>query len=136
MEKNLRFLVALAVLLAVAIGGPWRAHAQQSMPGVKAPAPSQAETSVEGTVKKVNPAERTIEVSTGLLGLWGKTLEVTDGTQIQDQGRQATLADIHEGAKVKASYETRSGKSIATRIDLVPPPMTKESPGPPRPRVQ
>jgi hypothetical protein len=125
MRKNLRSLMAVGVLLAVAVC-PWRVHAQQSMPGVQssppAPAEASAETSVEGKVKKVNPAARTLEVSIGLSGLWGKILEVTDGTQIQAEGRQATLADIPEGAKVRASYETRVGKSFATRIDLLPMP--------------
>ena len=125
MQKNLRFLMAAAVLLAVAVC-PWRVHAQHFMPGVQssppAPAETSAETSVEGKVKKVNPAAKTLEVSIGLSGLWGKILEVTDGTQIQAEGRQATLADIPEGAKVRASYETRVGKSFATRIDLLPMP--------------
>jgi len=125
MQKNLRFLMSVAVLLAVAVC-PWRVHAQQFMPGVQssppAPAETSAETSVEGKVKKVNPAAKTLEVSIGLSGLWGKVLEVTDGTQIQAEGRQATLADIAEGAKVRASYETRVGKSFATRIDLLPMP--------------
>jgi Cu/Ag efflux protein CusF len=135
MGKNLRFLMAVAALLAMAFG-PWGVQAQQSMPGVQGSPSASAETSFEGTVKKVNPAARTLEVSIGLLGLWGKTLEVTDGTQIQSEGRQATLEDIREGAKVKASYETRAGKSIATRIDLLPVPQPKEAPGQTTPKTQ
>jgi hypothetical protein len=121
MQKNLRFLMTVGVLLALAVC-PWRVHAQQSMPSVQSSPPEPAETSVEGKVKKVNPAKKTLEVSIGLSGVWGKILEVTDGTQIQAEGRQATLADIPEGAKVRASYETRVGKSFATRIDLLPMP--------------
>ena len=120
MQKNLRSFVAVAVLLAVVMG-PWRVEAQPSMPGGQSSPSAPAEASLEGKVKKVDPAARRLEVSIGLLGLWDKTLEVTDGTQIQVEGRQATLADIPEGAKVKASYETRAGKSFATHIDLLPP---------------
>jgi len=50
------------------------------------------------------------------LGLWDKTLELTNRTQIETEGQRATLADIAEGVKVKASYETRVGKSFATHI--------------------
>ena len=135
MRKNLRFLMAIAVLLAMAVG-PWRVQAQQSMPGVQGSPAAPAGASVEGTVKKVNPEARTLEVSTGALGLWGKTLEVTDGTQIQAEGRRATLEDIREGAKVKASYETRAGKSFATRIDLLPMPQPKEAPGQAGPKTK
>jgi len=106
------------------------------MPGVQGSPPAPADASFEGKVKKVDPAARTLEVSIGLLGLWGKTLEVTNGTQIQAEGRQVTLADIPEGANVKASYETRAGKSFATRIDLLPTPQPKESPGQAGPKTQ
>lgn len=134
MRKILRFLMAAAVLLAVAIAPP-QVQAQQSTPGVQG-SPAAPAASVEGTVKKVNPKARTLEVSTGALGLWGKTLEVTDGTEIQAEGRRATLEDIREGAKVKASYETRVGTSFATRIDLLPMPEPKEAPGQAGPKTK
>lgn len=118
MRKNLRILVSLGIFLAAV--GPWRVQAQQSIPSMQGSPPAAGDASFEGKVKKVNPAARTLEVSIGPWGLWGKTLEVTDGTQIRIEGRQATLADIPEGAKVKASYETRVGKNFATRIDLAP----------------
>jgi len=35
-------------------------------------------------------------------------------------GRQATLADIQEGAKVKASFEAQAGKNVATAIEVIP----------------
>lgn len=134
MQRNLRFLVAVAVFLAVALV-TWGVEAQQPMPGVQG-SPAPMDPYFEGKVKKVDPAARTVEISIGLLGFWGKTLEVTDATQIQAEGRQATLADIPEGARVKASYETRGGKSFATRIDLLPPPKPNESPGQPGPKTQ
>jgi Cu/Ag efflux protein CusF len=122
MKNNLRFLMTSAVLLALAVV-PWPAQAQPPMPGAKA-----GDASLEGTVKKVDPAAKTVEVSIGQSGLWEKTLEVTKSTQIETEGQRATLADIAEGVKVKASYETRAGKSFATRIDLVPMPPPKDMP--------
>ncbi len=135
MRKNLRFLMAVAALLAMAFC-PWVVQAQQYMPGVQGSPSAQTGPSVEGMVKKVNPAARTLDVSVGILGLWVKTLEVTDGTQIQADGRRATLEDIREGAKVKASYENQAGKSFATRIDLLPAPQPKEAPGQAGPKTQ
>ena len=129
MRKNLPFLVAAAALLMV-IAGPWKAQAQPPQSRMQISPPSDVTTSIEGTVKKVNPAKRTIEVSTGSSGHWEKTLELTNGTQIRDEGRAATMDDIQEGVKVKASYETLLGKSFATRIDLIPAPPPKEFPSP------
>ncbi len=97
---------------------------QYPTPGAGGPAGSPnlsrpvVNTPLEGTVKKVDPGARTLQVSSGLLGLFGRTLEVTSDTHIQVEGKQATLADIHEGSKVKASYETREGKNIATRLEV------------------
>ena len=133
MRNNVRFLGVIAALL-VMIVGPWRAQAQPSRSDMRV-SPSPGDTSVEGTVKTINPAARTIEVSTG--GHWEKTLELTTGTQIRDEGRAATLDDIQEGVKVKVSYETLLGKSFATRIDLIPTSPPKDFPEPTeRPRLR
>jgi len=133
MRNNVRFLGVIAALL-VMIVGPWRAQAQPSRSDMRV-SPSPSDTSVEGTVKTINPAARTIEVSTG--GHWEKTIELTIGTQIRDEGRAATLDDIQEGVKVKVSYETLLGKSFATRIDLIPTSPPKDFPEPTeRPRLR
>ncbi len=71
-------------------------------------------------MKKVDPATQTVQISAGLFGLLGRTLQVDDRTQIQVEGRQGTLADIREGTKVKAAYESRDGKNVATRIEIAP----------------
>ena len=87
-----------------------------SMTPAENPRPAQ----VEGTVKKVDPGAQTVDVSSGLFGMMGRRLEVNDRTTIQLDGRQATLADIREGAKVKASYEAQAGKNVATVIEVIP----------------
>jgi len=103
---------ALAQTPAVPPPSPGAAPA----PGApQAPTPSE----VEGTVSKVDPATRTVRVSSGFLGMFGRTLEVTGDTAIQVEGRQASLAEIREGAKVKAAYELRDGKNVATRIEVM-----------------
>jgi Cu/Ag efflux protein CusF len=73
---------------------------------------------VEGLVKQVDPGAGTLQVTAGPLG--NRILEVAEDTQIAVDGRQATLADLQEGAKVKAAFESRDGKNVATRIEVVP----------------
>jgi Cu/Ag efflux protein CusF len=73
---------------------------------------------LEGSVKKVDPGAGTLQVTAGPLG--NRILEVAEDTLIAVDGRQATLADLREGAKVKAAYESRDGKNVATRIEVVP----------------
>jgi Cu/Ag efflux protein CusF len=122
----------VAVLSVAAIVGPAAAQAQQPAPPYgtapsTAPKPSMSPVEkarpaqVAGTVKKVDPGAQTVDISSGLFGMMGRRLEVNERTTIQMDGRQATLADIQEGAKVKASYEAQAGKNVATAIEVVPP---------------
>ena len=74
---------------------------------------------LEGSVKKIDPAAGTVQVSWGPSGGLGRTLEVTGDTKIQVEGRQGTLADVREGAKVKASYESFEGKNVAKEIEVM-----------------
>lgn len=116
--------LVLSVIMVVAVAAPVMAQSQMPPPPrdmgpVGAPPRPLA---VEGTVSKVDPAAGTVAVSSGWFGLFGRTLQVTPETQIQIEGRQGTLQDLRQGAKVKASYEPRDGKNIATRIELGPDP--------------
>ena len=124
----------VAALSVAAIVGPAAAQAQQPAPPYgtapgTAPKPTSPSMSpadkarpaqVEGTVKKVDPGGQTVDISSGLFGMMGRRLEVNDRTTIQLDGRQATLADIREGTKVKASYEAQAGKNVATVIEVIP----------------
>jgi hypothetical protein len=71
-------------------------------------------------VSKVDPLAKTVGVSSGLFGLLGATVRVADDTQIRIMGQPGTLADIKEGARVKASYEVRDGKNLAKSIEVMP----------------
>ena len=125
----LRYAGLVAIVLSLAIAaGPAMAQMQPPPSGAPPAAPAEKPRAVEkptsgmleGSVKKVDPGANQVQVSSGLFGIIGKTLEVNSDTQIQLEGRQATLADLREGAKVKASYETRDGKNFATRIEVMP----------------
>ncbi|HUM17751.1 MAG TPA: hypothetical protein VL086_18810 [Candidatus Nitrosotalea sp.] len=75
---------------------------------------------IEGKLTRVDGQKETVDVSIGFLGLLGKTLEVTRDTLIQVHGREARFADLQEGAKVKAFYEERGARLVATRIEVTP----------------
>ncbi len=121
MALNVAMVVGIAMLVASSVG------AQQQPPSPQQPmtAPRSTPTpeipkerQVEGTVSKVDALGKTVGVSTGFFGLLGRTLQVDDGTQIRVQGQPASLTEIKEGARVKASYEVRDGKNVARMIDV------------------
>jgi hypothetical protein len=118
---NLAMLVGIAMLVASSVGAQQSPPSpQQPMPAPRsAPAPEMAkEQEIEGTVSKVDAMGKTVGVSTGFFGLFGRTLQVDDGTQIRVQGQPASLTEIKEGARVKAFYEVRDGKNVARMIDV------------------
>ena len=120
----------VAALIGPALGqdkqaAPPYGTAPSTAPRPTSPTMSPAEKArpaqVEGTVKKVDPGAQTVDISSGLFGMMGRRLEVNDRTTIQMDGRQATLADLREGTKVKASYEPQDdGKNVATTIEVIP----------------
>jgi len=119
-------------MMAVALASMTGAAAAQVPQPVPTPTPVPApnrpmtETTrpvtgmVEGTVKKIDPASGTLRISSGLFGLFGKTLQVGPDTRISVDGRDSSLAEVREGTRVKASYETRNGLTVATRIEAMP----------------
>lgn len=102
--------IATIALLAVLMAGT-AALAQMR------PLPTTHE--VEGTVKKIDAMAKTVEVSR-LLGLMATKLEVTSDTQIRVDGKDVTLTDLREGARIKASYESQAGKNVARSIEVQP----------------
>ena len=124
MSSHAKMLAVAVMLLAVAAVPAWSQvpPATAPTPGVQAPPPAapSAPSTVEGKVKHVDPVARTISVSSGWFGfLFGKTLQVEPDTQITVAGRDSNLAAIQEGTKVRASYERRNGKMVATRIEVL-----------------
>jgi len=120
MGSRMRMMMVGVAMIGVTTGTVWaQTPPPRPSPGVERPAGELAPTTtgmVEGTVSKVDSATGKMRVSSGLFGLFGKTLEVSPDTQISIDGRDSTLAGIREGTKVKASYVTREGRLIATEI--------------------
>jgi hypothetical protein len=111
--------VASAALITVLGVGPSAAQALEAtdLPAA-ALAPGRGLGMLEGSVTEVNAAAGTVKVELGRPGTPGRTLEVGNRTLIEVNGRPGTLADLQEGAKVKASYEVRGGTDLATRIEV------------------
>ncbi|HXA98294.1 MAG TPA: hypothetical protein VN323_22210 [Candidatus Dormibacteraeota bacterium] len=109
--------LALCCGLVGSVGAP--ATAQTS----PRPAPALARLDsragiIQGKLSRVDGQHETVDVSIGFLGLLGKTLEVNRDTLIQVNGRAAQFADLQEGAKVKAFYEERGARLVATRLEV------------------
>jgi hypothetical protein len=110
--------IGLGVILAVA-GGVAGAEVQAGSPAGRTLARvDRGAGIIEGKLTRVDGRTETVDVSIGPLSLLGKTLEVRPDTLIQVGGREARFADLQEGAKVKAFYEERGAKLVATRIEV------------------
>ncbi len=96
-----------------------------SASGAAPSAPAAAmpqEKQVEGPVKKIDPAAKTVEIGR-FFGLLTTKLEVTDDTNISIDGKKGSLEDLQEGTRAKASYESGGGKNIAKSIEVMAPQM-------------
>ena len=123
MWRRAKLMMTSSMIVLIAVGSVW-AQMQKPMPTPPI-SPTQpavpAAGSLEGQVKKVDLTDGTVRVATGWFGLFRRTLSLNADTQVQVEGRKGTLMDVSEGAQVKASYEVRDGKNIATHIDVMPP---------------
>jgi hypothetical protein len=73
---------------------------------------------IDGLLPRADGRPACVDVSVGLLGLLGKTIEINQDTRIQVNGREGRFADLQEGAKVKAFYEERGAKLVGTRLEV------------------
>jgi hypothetical protein len=120
-----RFAVMLAMGLALLSSPPGFAQVKSEPlqpplpppPGPRLDRLVRAPGMIEGTLTRVDGRNESVDVSI-FLGLLGKTLEVGPSTLIQVNGREARFADLQEGAKVKAFYEERGAKLVATRLEV------------------
>ncbi len=132
MKNVLKLVLATAVVLSLTAPLAMAQVAPAPSPGApsagSAPPPSAMpstspnanvprEQTISGPVKGVDPMAKTVKVGR-LMGLFSKTLQVDDNTQIDVHGSKASLTDIREGDQVKASYESRNGEDIAKSIDV------------------
>lgn len=115
-------IISLAGLIGLEAAAPVaRGWAEPLAPRPARPSVARLEQGtgvIEGKLTRVDGQRETVDVSVGLLGLLGKTLEVGRDTVISVNGQEARFADLREGARVKAFYEERGAKLVATRIEV------------------
>jgi len=109
----------LAVPMAAATALAQAQPGRPSAPPAGQPPAGPTKGEVEGTVKKVDAMAKTVEVSR-LFGIMGTKLEVNEETKIRANGKDVTISEIREGAKIKASYESQAGKNMAKSIEVLP----------------
>ena len=115
-------MISTTVLAGVVVGAAPPALAQGQPHPLQPSSPRidrlvRAPGVIEGTLTRVDGRTESVDVSI-FLGLLGKTLEVGRDTLIQVNGREGRFTDLQEGAKVKAFYEERGAKLVATRIEV------------------
>ncbi len=67
---------------------------------------------VEGTIQSVNSMNNAVVLDNG------STLAVDQDTKITVAGNEGKLEDLKAGGKVKASYEEKDGKNVATTLEV------------------
>lgn len=118
------FVVLIIASMGFVLAGPAPATAQTHPLQPVGPRVARLEKGagiIEGKLTRVDGQTETVDVSIGFLGLLGKTLEVNRDTLIQVNGREAKFSDLQEGAKVKAFYQEKGAKLVATRIEVSAP---------------
>jgi hypothetical protein len=84
--------IVITTMLALGLG-PTSAQSQQISRGSGSSSNASTAGLVEGTVKSVDPQTGTVHVSTGLFGFFGKTLQLSEGTEVQIDGRLGSLRE-------------------------------------------
>jgi hypothetical protein len=114
--------LALGTLPAAAQAPATPADSPAAVPAPGNPRPERTAKAeiLEGSVKKFDPGAGTLEMSDSAPGATSRTLAIVAETLIAVNGRPGTLADLQEGAKVKAAYVPRDGKDIVILIEVVP----------------
>ncbi|MFB3820319.1 MAG: DUF5666 domain-containing protein [Candidatus Methylomirabilales bacterium] len=67
---------------------------------------------LEGTVQAVDVAGKEVALDNG------QKLVLDDATTITMEGKEGKLEDLKAGSKVKASYEEKDGKNVASKIEV------------------
>jgi Cu/Ag efflux protein CusF len=71
-----------------------------------------AAAEMEGKIQSVDTGSKEVSLDSG-----GK-LVLDDATKIMVEGKEGNLEDLKAGATVKAGYEEKDGKNVATTIEV------------------
>jgi hypothetical protein len=127
-------VASLALVVAIQIGvwpldGPWSAERSSRR------APSTGPLEYEGRVRKVEPVTRTLQLSSGILGLGTMTFSLSDETRILVAEKEGGLGDLRPGVRVRVVLDLPPHPRVARVIELLVgggggqrPPASPESP--------
>ena len=116
--RGFTMLVGVTTLTISVVAAAVPVRAQGVLASGQAQRLEQRAGVIEGKLTRVDGRSASVDVSIGLFGLLGKTLEVSQDTLIQVDGREARFTDLAEGTKVKAYYHERGAKLVATRLEV------------------
>jgi Cu/Ag efflux protein CusF len=71
-----------------------------------------AAAEMEGKIQSIDPMNKELALDNGTKLVWDET------TKITVEGKEGRLEDLKEGAKVKAGYEEKDGKNVATMLEV------------------
>ena len=119
-HEALRWCVLLAIpTFALLVMAGWAVLGASSAPPPSALPRTNVE--LEATVKTVDTDGGTVLLESEMLGIFGATLYVTSDTKVLlAEGEHGDLADLEEGADVRAAYDLTAGRKMATRIVVIP----------------
>ena len=121
-RSSLRHIMttALGALLVAGLSLSARSEAP-SLPNTgQAPAraPEDHIRELRGIVQAVDRETKVLRVSHDAGNAPDTTLLMSDDTEVQVQGRPGSLADIQQGTRIRASYQSRYGLNLARSIEI------------------
>jgi hypothetical protein len=109
-------MLALAVTLQT---GVWRLDGPSSAGRSPHAVATAGPLELEGRVTKVEPETRTVQLSSGILGLGTTTFSLSDQTQILVGRKEGGLGDLQRGARVRVLLEASADARVARVIELL-----------------
>lgn len=111
---------------AAAAGGSTDAGVAQQAAPVDAAAqrvatPTPAANQVDGRIEAIDRGNNVTLAGSEAVGHAFDRFKVDSDTRITVNGRQADLAELHEGDDVRASFSTSDGELHVDRLDVVAP---------------
>lgn len=117
-----------AALLLAAVGPSHAQRAPRDTPGPRAArpvttspqgTPEDTLQELRGTVQSVDRQTRALRVAPQAPDGRDTMLQLIDATEVRVEGRAGSLADLQDGALIRASYQDRYGINVARVIDVL-----------------
>ena len=120
----MRYAIRSTVLLSMLLAGVSLTIAQPRAPNRTSSgqgpvgAPQDQIRELRGTVQTVDRETKALRIAHQLADMPDTSLQMTDDTRIQFEGRPGSLADIQRGTRIRAWYQDRYGINVARHIEI------------------